>query len=420
MFAPQDALPLPALPNLDQYKKLAKELARAANSADPSALRAWITHWIDSLAKLSNLILTPQLPVRLEHWIDQLDRFTLAEKSVSKLTLTKSKFVLARSHGFESWTKFAGHVESLSRANTPTSNFEQAADAIITGDLDTLPALRRKNPKLIHTRSTRQHRATLLHYIAANGVEGYRQKTPPNSVEIAKLLLAAGADVNAIADIYGGGATTLALVATSIHPEQAGLQESLLDHLLEHGAPLDASVINSCLANGRIRAAEFLAARGAPLDLESAAGLGRIDEVKKYFDQKGTLSANASKAKLDRGFLWAAEYGRNEVLEFLLRHGADLDAQANTGQTALHWAVIGAKVETINLLLAHGANLETKNAYGGTALGQAIWSAAHSNKQKEEEDYVAVIKTLIKAGAHIDDDSRKWLSARPRLAQLFI
>ena len=142
--------------------------------------------------------------------------------------------------------------------------------------------------------------------------------------------------------------------------------------------------------------------------------------MKKYFDQKGTLSANASKAKLDRGFLWAAEYGRNEVLEFLLRHGADLDAEANTGQTALHWAVIGAQVETINLLLAHGANLETKNAYGGTALGQAIWSAAHSNKQKEEEDYVAVIKTLIKAGAHIDDDSRKWLSARPRLAQLFI
>ena len=297
MFAPQDALPLPGLPNLDQYKKLAKELARAANSADPSALRAWITHWIDSLAKLSNLILTPQLPVRLEHWIDQLDRFARAEESGTKLTLTKSQFILARAHGFESWTKFARHIESVSRVNTSTSNFEQAVDAIITGDLKKLAALLHKNSKLIHARSTRQHRATLLHYIGANGVEGYRQKTPPNSVEIAKLLLDAGADVNAIADIYGGGATTLALVATSIHPEQAGLQESLLDHLLEHGAPLDASVINSCLANGRIRAAEFLAARGAPLDLESAAGLGRIDEVKKYFDQKGTLAANASRAK---------------------------------------------------------------------------------------------------------------------------
>ena len=40
---PQDALPLPARPNLEQYKKLAKDLARAAASADnPPALRAWI------------------------------------------------------------------------------------------------------------------------------------------------------------------------------------------------------------------------------------------------------------------------------------------------------------------------------------------------------------------------------------------
>ncbi len=418
MFAPQDALPLPARPNLDQYKKLAKDLARAANSADPSTLRAWITLWIESLAKLSNLIITPQLPVRLEHWIDQLDRFALAEKSGTKLTLTKSQFILARAHGFESWTKFARHIESLSRANTPTSNFEQAVDAIITGDLKKLAALLHKNPKLIHARSTRQHRATLLHYIAANGVEGYRQKTPPNSVEIAKLLLAAGADVNATAEIYGGGATTLALVATSIHPEQAGLQQSLLDLLLQRGASLDVNVINACLANGRIHAAEFLATRGVPIDLESAAGLGRIDDVKKYFNQKGTLAAKASRAKLDRGFLWAAQYGRNAVLEFLVHHGADLDAHAGTGQTALHWAVIGAHLNTIHLLLAHGANLETKNSYGGTALGQAIWSAAHANGQREEEDYIEVIKTLLKAGAHIDENSRKWLTFRPHLASL--
>ena len=177
-------------------------------------------------------------------------------------------------------------------------------------------------------------------------------------------------------------------------------------------------MINACLANGRIHAAEFLATRGVPIDLESAAGLGRIDDVKKYFNQKGTLAAKASRAKLDRGFLWAAQYGRNAVLEFLVHHGADLDAHAGTGQTALHWAVIGAHLNTIHLLLAHGANLETKNSYGGTALGQAIWSAAHANGQREEEDYIEVIKTLLKAGAHIDENSRKWLTFRPHLASL--
>jgi ankyrin repeat protein len=270
---------------------------------------------------------------------------------------------------------------------------------------------------LILARSTREHQATLLHYVAANGVEGYRQKTPANAIEIAKLLLDSGAAVNATAEIYGGDATTLALVATSIHPEQAGLQQALLQLLLDRGAFIEASVINVALANGRIQAAELLASRGASLDLESAAGLGRLNEVKKFCEEKDTLAAKATQAKLDRGFLWACEYGRNQVIEFLLRHGADLDTQANTGQSALHWAVIGAHLETIDLLLRYGANLEARNSYGGTALGQAIWSAAHSNEQKQK-DYIPVIETLIKAGAHIDDDSHTWLSHNPHLAKL--
>jgi ankyrin repeat protein len=397
---PQDALPLPSHPNLEQYKKLAKDLAHAVNSTEPTALRAWITHWIETLLKLSSLAITPQLPVSLEHWVDQLDQFARSEKSSAKLTLTKSQFILARAHGFESWPKFAKHLEALARANTPVSTFERAADAIITGDLKTLETLLRKNPKLSHARSTREHQATLLHYVAANGVEGYRQKTPKNAVEIAKLLLANGAEVNATANVYGGGATTLTLVATSIHPEQAGLQESLLDVLLQHGASLDVDTINACLANGRVYAAEFLSNRGAPLDLESAAGLGRLDEVKKFIDEKGSLAAKSTRQKLDRGFLWACEYGRNDEVEFLLQHGADLEAQASTGQTALHWAVIGGHTETIKLLLAHGANPELKNSYGGTALGQARWCAVHN----PQVDYVPIIEILTKAGAHVDED----------------
>ena len=46
--------------------------------------------------------------------------------------------------------------------------------------------------------------ATLLHYVGANGVEGYRQQSPPNAVAIARLLLDAGAEVDAFAGMYGG------------------------------------------------------------------------------------------------------------------------------------------------------------------------------------------------------------------------
>jgi len=54
--------------------------------------------------------------------------------------------------------------------------------------------------------------------VAANGVENYRQKTPANIVEITKLLLDAGAEVDAEADMYGVPCTTLGLAMTASIP----------------------------------------------------------------------------------------------------------------------------------------------------------------------------------------------------------
>ena len=49
---PQDVLPLPPRPSLEQYRKRAKDLARAHQSGDSGALRAWATQWIEALARL--------------------------------------------------------------------------------------------------------------------------------------------------------------------------------------------------------------------------------------------------------------------------------------------------------------------------------------------------------------------------------
>ena len=414
---PQDALPLPARPNLDQYKKRAKDLLKASQSSDPSAIRTWAAEWIGSLVRLSNLTITPQLPVRIDHWTDELENFTRKElpppmwgrthssvqpseaKRSDAATLTAAQFVIARAQGFESWPKLAHHIEAATRADSTVSNFEQAADAIVTGDIAVLEKLLRDNPDLIRAQSTRQHQAMLLHYVSANGIEGYRQKTPKNIVPITDLLLRVGADVNTVADVYGGS-TTLALVATSVHPERARVQEALMQLLIDHGANIDSAnspagpLINICLANGRAHAAEFLATRGAHLDLEGAAGVGRLDIVQKYFDDSGALKPNATNIRMQRGFLWACEYGRNEVVEFLLQYGASLESQANTGQTPLHWAVIGGHEDTIKLLLDRGASLEAKNVYGGTALGQALWSAANGDPAIDYSRIIALLKQL--------------------------
>jgi hypothetical protein len=408
----QDALPLPRRPNLEQYKKLAKDLVKAFKSAEPDAIHAWAMRWVETLAKLSEITITPELPVRIDRWIDQVADFArkkLSPTGKAKCALADAQFVIARSHGFESWPKFVQHIEALTHASCPACNFETAADAIVSGDVATLDRLLRADPELIRARSAREHRATLLHYISANGVEGYRQKTPKNSVQVAEVLLDAGAEVDAEADVYGGGATALALVATSVHPERAGVQEDLMALLLRHGAKIhdDKRIVNACLANGRGRAAEFLADRGARLDLEAAAGIGRLDAVRIFFSKDGTPQPPATQAQMQRGFLWACEYGRNDVVEFLLQKGVDLQTHANTGQTALHWAVIGGQLDTIKLLIAHGASLEEKNTYGGTALGQALWSAVNGGP---EVDHLRLIEALIAAGAKVKADSLTWLA----------
>jgi hypothetical protein len=417
---PQDALPLPARPHLEQYKKQAKELVKACKSADPGAIGAWAVKWVETLVKAAALTITPWLPVRVERWAEQVEEFARNTLSTAggrsaTCTLARAQFVIARSYGFPSWPQFAKHVEALAGANSPAAKFEAAADAIVSGDVVTLQRLLRENPELIHARSPREHRATLLHYVSANGVEGYRQRTPKNAVKIAEILLEAGAEVDAETDVYGGLATTLRLVATSVHPEEAGVQKALMQMLLDHGSTMDQSAgagnrrgaVRDCLANGRSQAAEFFAERGARLDLDEAACVGRLELVEGFFNKDGSLKTNATTAQMQRGFLWACEYGRNGVVEFLLQKGVDLLSPADTGQTGLHWAVIGGHCDTIQLLLERGASLEAKNAHGGTPLGQALWSAMNGDLGI---DHVPVIELLIGAGAKIEEGSLAWLA----------
>jgi hypothetical protein len=57
---PQSSLPLPRHPDLEQYKKLAKELLRAAKSTDPDAIRNWSTNWVRGLVERSGIKITPR------------------------------------------------------------------------------------------------------------------------------------------------------------------------------------------------------------------------------------------------------------------------------------------------------------------------------------------------------------------------
>ena len=156
---------VPARPSLEQYKKQAKDLVKAYKSGESETIR------------------------RIKEFHPHAGKLLDSGALKAGFGLAYAQIIIAREHGFESWPKFAKHLEELARKSSLPSRFEAAADAIVSGDAATLKRLLGEDQKLVRAISTREHSATLLHYASANGVEGYRQKTPANIVEITEMLL---------------------------------------------------------------------------------------------------------------------------------------------------------------------------------------------------------------------------------------
>jgi hypothetical protein len=213
--------------------------------------------------------------------------------------------------------------------------------------------------------------------------------------------------VNAVVDAYGKG-TTLGSTATSIHPLRAGILIPLLELLIARGAAINSApggnIVNACLANGRRLGAEFIAMHGGKLDLEGAAGVGRLDLVQSFFNEDRSLKSNATKTQMESGFIWACEYGRAEVADFLLEMGVDKDAYRQHKLTGLHWAVASGDLDTVKAVLKHQPPLEARNVWGGTPLGGAIWAATECDPNDPvwpKTDWVPIIEVLLQAGADV-------------------
>ena len=162
------------------------------------------------------------------------------------LSLDDARLTIARYYDFADWPSLTAYVQAVSQ-DGPFFEFEAAIEAVVDGDLPALEEALRHNPALVRARSSRlcffdppvMHRATLLHYVAANGVEQYRQKTPANAVEVARALLQAGAEPDAVADMYSAECTTMSMLVSSDHPAKAGLQVALVELLLDFGAAIE-------------------------------------------------------------------------------------------------------------------------------------------------------------------------------------
>ncbi|HAA14853.1 MAG TPA: hypothetical protein DCE41_25450 [Cytophagales bacterium] len=135
--------------------------------------------------------------------------------------MDECKLIIAKQYGFTDWKGVHVLDESLPLP------FEQAVQALIYGEKETLQDLLDQHPGLVQARSCFGHQAALLHYAGSNGVEMWRQQVPSNLPELVWLLRDRGADLHATMQVYGGSFTTLELAKTSAHPYDAGIAKEL-------------------------------------------------------------------------------------------------------------------------------------------------------------------------------------------------
>ncbi len=344
---------LPFTAALGDYEREAKALFDAVQARDNAAL--WNFKWLHP------------------HYRGK----TVNDVTPETLDIDDARLVVAQEYAFHTWYDLGSFSNEVAREG-PARKFETAAEAVIAGDVRALRSLLREDPELVNARSRRRHHATLLHYVAANGVEGVRQKTPANAVEVAKLLLDAGADPDALAVMYDNLCTTMSMLVSSGHPAKAGLQAELAETLLDYGAahsgPGSAwqSTLMTALAFGYVATAERLAKRGAPLDdLPAAAGLGRVEETIRLLPTSDSLSRQVALAL-------ASRHGHADVVNVLLDAGEDPNRYNPDGfhshSTPLHEAIASDRPAVVRLLLDRGARTDIKDTiYNGTALDWAIY-----------------------------------------------
>ena len=94
-----------------------------------------------------------------------------------------------------------------------------------------------------------------------------------------------------------------------------------------------------------------------------------------------------------------AEYGNINLLNYLIKNGANINLQNYLGETALIWASLhsnnSSTIETVKLLLDHCADIDLRDNYGNTALILASLNSIDISS-------IETVKLLLENGASVN------------------
>jgi ankyrin repeat protein len=343
---------LPVRPNLEQYKKQAKDLARACSLGSADAL-ARIKRNHPRFYKL------PEAEIRSAHF-----------------TRTDAQLVLAREHGFESWPKFVRHIEtlhligSLASLNDPVAAFIEVACVPRhsyhgSGTLEHAELILARYPQVA---SANVFTTAILADEA--GVRGFLARDP-------KAATATGGP-------HGWDALTHLCFSRYLRLDGqraeafVGTARALLDagssaktgwyEMIDQPNPrpaFESAIYGAAGIARHLELSRLLLEYGAdPNDEETPYHVpeGYDNEVMKALLESGKLNQESLTTMLLRKTDWHDADGIKLVLE----RGANPNAMTRWGHNALHQALRRDNgIQIIELLLDHGADPALKNARDG-------------------------------------------------------
>lgn len=155
-------------------------------------------------------------------------------------------------------------------------------------------------------------------------------------------------------------------------------------------APLDQAVWYR-----RQEVVQYLLGVGAELDVLAASGLGKTDYLRAHLSELKGTSRDPVLSKLVQSvppIHWAVQGNQPDTVRWLLSQGEKIDAYDRTYETALHRACENGNLQLVQLLVENKADLNLK---GGMVASSPLHFAARSGKAD-------VVEFLLARGMDVD------------------
>lgn len=393
----------PARPHLDQYKKQARELARACGAGDPDALGRVHRHH-PQLAGVAN---------------EQM-----RERHVK---LTDAQLVIAREHGFASWPKFASHIttlnleRSVAALDDPVEAFIRAAcvprhDSHTSGTLEEAELILARHPRVaranIYTAAIRADEAGVREFLVRDKTSATAKGGPEDWDALTYLCFSRYLRL----DRERSGA----FVSTARALLEAGASANTgWFEMIDHPNPrpvLESAIYGAAGIAHHEGVTRLLLEYGAdPNDEETpyhAAEGYDLSALKALLESRGLNQTSLTTLLLRKG-----DWHDTEGIRLLLEYGADPNAMTRWGQTALHQVLRrDNRLANVALLLDHGADPSLKDIH-------RCWSVTAIAARRGRGDVLRLLKErgiewglegvdrLIAACAVADDEAIRALTA---------